>query len=113
MNTNEKPFDINSYFTKDLLKAMSEMSPSDMNSALLSLESTRAWIALLKYVSGRQMYTEGVLKSADPVKEPTQIARSQGILMGLSDIINNVVMLKANIRREDEEAEGTKAQRME
>ena len=110
--SNEQPFDINSYFTKDLQSAMSKMSLAEMNSSLLDLESTRHWVALLKYIAGRQMYTEGVLKSVDPVKEPTQISRAQGILMGLSDIVNNVVVLKMNSKREDSEAEGVRAAKL-
>lgn len=110
--SDEQIFDINSYFTKDLLAAMTKMTVGEMNQELLSLEGSIAWIALLKYIANRQMYTEGILKTTDPVKEPTQISRSQGILMGLSDIVNNVAVLKLNSRREDEQAEGTRAQKL-
>lgn len=110
--SNEKTFDISAYFTKELRDSMGKMTVAEMNESLLDLESTQYWIALLKYIAGRQVYTEGILKSVDPVKEPTQIARSQGILMGLSDIVNNVVMLQMNSEREDEQAEGVRAAKL-
>lgn len=110
--SNEKTFDISSYFTKELRDSMGKMTVSEMNEQLLDLESTRFWIALLKYIAGRQVYTEGILKTGDPVKEPTQIARSQGILMGLSDIVNNVVMLRMSSEREDEQEEGVRAAKL-
>lgn len=108
----EQFFDINSYFTRELRDEMGKMTSSEMNEQLLMLEDSRTWVAILKYIAGRQIYTEGVLKSADPVKDPTQISRSQGILMGLSDIINNVVLLKMNSKRDDEKAEGKRAAKL-
>lgn len=111
--SNEQIFDINSYFTKNLRESMGKMTNAEMNSALLALEDTPYWVALLKYVAGRQLYTDGVLKSTDPVKDPTLIARSQGILMGLSDIVNNVVILKLKAKRDDADAENVKAAKLE
>lgn len=109
---NEKMFNIDDYFTKDLRDLMSEMTINEMNSSLLELENTRYWIALLKYIATRQSAADSVLKTADPNTNQTQIARTQGILIGLSDIVNAIVLLKMNSDRIDQEAENTRAQRL-
>jgi hypothetical protein len=57
------------------------------------MEQSEYWIALMRYNQIRSSYTQSAILSADPVKEPTMIARNQGIMMGLADLQNAIIML--------------------
>lgn len=83
-----------SYFTDDIQSKIREMSNSEVNELLLDLESSRHWIAILKYIQDRQAYAKSSLESLDPVKDIVTICRNQGILLGLSDLISAVIILK-------------------
>ena len=74
------------FFTQEILDAMKSMSQSEMFSLLKDLQSTNHWIAILKYNYDRRANAHAMLATIDPIKEPTSMARTQGILSGLSDL---------------------------
>lgn len=83
-----------SYFTKDVNEAIASMSEEEMLRELATLESTRAWIAILKYNQVRLQHSQTAVLSGDPFREPTNMARNQGVMLGLCDLQNAVILLK-------------------
>jgi hypothetical protein len=71
-----------------------------MLSLLKDLPQTEHWFSILKYVQQRLRVNEGGLYYTDPVKDPTTIARTQGIMLGLSDLQNAVITI---LSQKDEE----------
>lgn len=94
---------IRQYFNNDILKAMSAMSDKEMLAILKELPESQFWIAILKYNQARLGMSQSMLFSTDPVREPTAIARNQGILLGLSDLQNAVISLNAPQQNTEEE----------
>jgi hypothetical protein len=82
------------YFTRDIEDKVNGMSEVEMFQELTNVESTRAWIAILKYNQFRLKNCQAALFSADPFKDPTSITRNQGIMIGLSDLQNAIILLK-------------------
>ena len=82
------------------------MSKEEMLNLLVELTNTRFWLAIKRYNRERDAYVTQNLRSIDPVKEPTQMGRIQGIGMGLFDLENGIQMEKD--RREKKNAEQTK-----
>lgn len=82
------------YFTEELEASMREMSESEMLKELLILEETRAWIAILKYNQIRLVQSQGAIFAGDPIKDPTNMLRNQGVMLGLSDMQNAIIILK-------------------
>jgi hypothetical protein len=81
------------YFTGDMEARISSLSREKMMQLLFQLEQTEYWPALLRYSRERMSFVEETLFTADPVKEPSSISRTQGILIGLSDLQNGVIQL--------------------
>jgi hypothetical protein len=81
------------YFTPELEERMRGINEREMEALLRELEGMPHWIAILKYIQGRLRYVQNTLFYTDPVKEPTEIARTQGIMLGISDFQNAVIML--------------------
>lgn len=84
---------VRGYFTEEISKAVSDMTVKEMAAILKELPDTQFWIAVLKYNQERLQISQATLFSADPVKDPTLIARHQGIMLGLSDMQNAVIQL--------------------
>jgi hypothetical protein len=84
----------NNYFTKEKQETINAMSDADMNQALLELESTNYWIAILRYFQQRMIMAQNALITIDPIKEATKMCRNQGTMMGLSDLQSTVITLK-------------------
>lgn len=82
------------YFTKEKQDLINSMSNDEMYGLLLDLESTNFWLAILKYSQQRQAVAQNALITGDPIKNPTEMCRNQGILMGQSDLAQMVIMLK-------------------
>ena len=82
------------YFNKDIETAMAEMSEKEMLRELVNLEETRAWIAILKYNQIRLQQSQAAIFSGDPIKDPSNILRNQGVMLGLSDLQNAIILLK-------------------
>ena len=91
------------YFTKDLEDTVRNMTDEEMFTLLYQLEQSEYWKAILRYSQIRSSYTQSAILSADPVKDPTLIARNQGIMIGLSDMQNAVIMLWQEKQKVEEE----------
>jgi hypothetical protein len=84
------------YFTKEFQERVNSMTNGEMNSLLLSIESTDYWIAIVKYLQERSIPCTNALTTIDPFKDPGNLCKYQGILIGLSDLQNMVVALYEN-----------------
>jgi hypothetical protein len=96
---------VRSYFTKDIVSAMAEMSVKEMESLMKDLPNIRHWIAILKYTSMRTPLLDAQLRGTDPVAEPSKISWAQGAMAGLCDIETYVIELNAPKKQVDESPE--------
>jgi len=64
-----------------------------MEAVLLEWHGSRAYQAALQYANKRDMYVLATLKAGDPFRDPTGIARTQGISSGLFDLFDYVKLL--------------------
>lgn len=87
------------YYDSELYKMMEAMSDKEMISCLKELEDTRSWIAISKYTMDRIVVAQNSLNVLDPVKNPTEIARAQGIISGLMDLHSMLVAIKENDKK--------------
>lgn len=94
------------FFNQRFGDRVKEMTNDEMIQALRGLVETDGWIAILKYHRARKEMAQNMLYAIDPVKEPTQIARTQGMLSGLSDLEDAVFRLS----KPPVEEEGSKDQ---
>lgn len=81
--------------------AIEEMSQDEMFGTLKALVGTRSWVAIMKYQQARRSMAADSLLSMDPVKNPSQISKTQGILSGLSDL--EELVFKLNEEQKPEE----------
>ena len=81
------------YFTREIEDKIRAMGDEEMFTLLYQLERSESWIAIMRYNQIRSSYTQSAILSADPVKDPTLIARNQGIMIGIADLQNAVIML--------------------
>jgi len=95
---------VQEYFTEEIRKKISEMSEEEMVRELLKLEKTKTWIAILKYVEARASTAQSAIVGGHPIKDPETMLRNQGILLGVYDLSNAVILLK-NERENQEKAE--------
>lgn len=92
--SNQQPVINNrNYFTKEINEGISEMSHKQMFGLLKSLPESEMWIAILKYNQERLYVSQNALFSLDPFKDPTSIAKYQGVMLGISDLQNAVITL--------------------
>lgn len=63
----------------------------EMWDALVGLAGTPAWGAIMRYNRRRDKVVMQSLKSIDPFKETTQMARVQGIGIGIFDLEGGVM----------------------
>ncbi len=83
-----------SYFTKEINEKIAGMTEEEMLHEMESLEQTSAWVAILKYTQIRLQHSQSAVISGDPFKEPTNLARNQGVMLGLCDLQNAIILLK-------------------
>lgn len=95
--------DVRGYFTKEVEDQIAAMSDDGMLSLLRELETTPYWFAILKYNQSRLRVAQDSLLFADPVKEPSMISRSQGVMIGISDLQNAVIILKMELQKREAE----------
>lgn len=96
-----------SWFLKPEIKeAMEGMEFSEQKSLLLALSESRTWVAVLKYVKERYEMAQGGLAVYDPVKEPTMMARCQGIMSGIMDLPEVISQLITESKKAEEKKEG-------
>lgn len=91
-----KQGNLNTYFTAEINEKMSGMSDELMRESLRDLEDTIFWTAILKYAAGRSDVARNWLYSLDPIKEPAQICRLQGMISGIYDLVDAVITIKAS-----------------
>lgn len=94
---------VRTYFTKEVNAQLEEMTPEVMWNLLKELEGSPFWTAILKYNQERLKYTQNSLFTGDPFKEPTNMARTQGIMLGISDLQNAVIHIVTAPPAEEEE----------
>ena len=87
---------IQDYFTEEIMSRIKSMTDTQMMDLLKGLEGTDLWIAILRYNQKRLSYTQTLLPTTDPVTHTASIARTQGVMQGLSDLQNAVIVLKTN-----------------
>lgn len=90
------------YFTPAIQEMINKMQIDEMERELTNLESSRGWIAMLKYNQSRLRQAQTAVLTGDPVKDPTGISRNQGIMIGVCDLQNAVIILKQD--RDEKEA---------
>ena len=86
---------VRSYYTKEIINRMTEMSTKEMESVMKDLVNSNYWIAILKYTSMRTPLLDATLRGTDPVKDPSKISWAQGAMAGLCDIETYVIDLNA------------------
>ena len=64
-------------------EAVNALSDNEMNALLAQLVESKYWNAILRYNRSIDASTLNSLASIDPFKEPTLVARSQGLRIGL------------------------------
>lgn len=95
------------YFTEDMNKTIREMSDAEMFRKLLNFEESESFLAFVRYNQIRATHCQSSILAADPVTSPTLIARNQGIMLGLSDLQNAVIMLRQDKNKEAKENNST------
>jgi uncharacterized small protein (DUF1192 family) len=95
--------DVRSYFTKEVEDRIAAVSDEQMLILLRELEATPFWLGILKYNQNRLRLAQDSLLFADPVKDPTSISRSQGVMLGVSDLQNAVIILKLESQKREAE----------
>lgn len=63
-----------------------DLQDGEMEQLLLEFRASRAYLAYKKYNVQRIQAAETSLYSLDPYKDTTQVARNQGVRMGLMDL---------------------------
>jgi hypothetical protein len=90
----------------DIINQIQDITEDDVRQRLKELSGTHFWPAILKYFDSRSAFVEGALRTIDPFKEPTQVARNQGTLMGIGDLEEavNLLLNEEKQQKEDEKA---------
>ena len=71
-----------------------ELTAEGMNDLLLELSETVFWKAIHMYSQVRYVQIDNGLRTIDPFKNPTEMARTQGFFGGVSDLAKYVEELK-------------------
>ncbi len=83
----------------------SEMGDEQMKAILKELADTPYWQAILRFNRIKDAQAINSLASADPFKNPTELARTQGVRMGMYYVEQEVLMLIKNSAEEKKAAE--------
>lgn len=90
------------FFNKNFGEAIEEMKNDEMTQVLKELAESREFVAILKYNRMRKQVIQGSLFTMDPIKDPTAMARAQGMLAGMSDLEDAIFHLtKREVPEED------------
>jgi hypothetical protein len=81
------------------------MGETEMNELLLELADTAAFRAIVNYAFQRDKLVTDAMRSIDPFKDPTAMARSQGIGTGLFDLRDYVLLLKKRTEEAEKDIE--------
>jgi len=101
----KKPSNVQKYYTKEVRDRIREMTSDEMEGLLRGFISTREWIALLKYNERRAMVMDSILRTTNPINDPSTISWAQGGLAGLSDLETYVIEVNAQSDQKIEEKE--------
>jgi hypothetical protein len=105
INASEKVFNKKTE-EKDPIIDKDNMTESEMFSILLDFYGSKFFPAYDKYINMRLSLADNSLRSIDPFKNPTEMARSQGIRSGLLDLTDILITLKQKVK----EAEASESQ---
>jgi len=86
---------VKAYFNKEFMLKVTSLPTDEMLVTLRELEGTKFWTAIVKYSQERLANAQQALITMDPFKEPTSMARYQGVMSGLLDLQEAVISLKA------------------
>ena len=81
------------------------MGENEMNGLLLEFADTAMFQAALNYAFLRDKLVSDAMRSIDPFKEPTLLARNQGISTGLFDLRDYILLLKKRTAAAEAEIE--------
>ena len=101
---------LTSYFTPEINRSIAEVTDDQMWDTLRRLEESEYWFAILKYNNKRLLVAQSLVNSLDPVKEPTSIGRTQGVMTGIVDLQNAVIQLVEAEKVAADEAERIRTQ---
>jgi hypothetical protein len=93
---------VKAYFTKEVYEQIQDVSLDEMKTLLKELEGTRTWFAIIKYNQERLSNAQNALITLDPFKDPTTMARYQGVMSGLLDLQEGVITLKYEAKRSED-----------
>jgi len=79
------------------------MSDEVMNNLLLELSSTSFWQAVLRFNRTKDSQAINSLASLDPFKDPTGLARTQGIRIGLYYLEQEIARKQKEIKEKEKE----------
>lgn len=82
-------------------KAGEELTDSEMNIALKEFYRSNLFHAYQKYINARLSIVDNFLRTTDAIKEPTEMARKQGIRLGLIDLEGYIISLIELEKREE------------
>lgn len=83
----------------DEIRNASSITDKEMIGLLVELSGSVFWPAIERFVAVRSIMAENALCSIDPFKNPTDMARNQGIRMGLADMLNFVKAEKLKMEK--------------
>lgn len=78
---------VNMDLTQDEIKGILEMTDDEMKKLIKNIYGGPLWIAINRYAQQRINLADTVLRSTDPVKDPSKIASTQGTIAGIRDIL--------------------------
>ena len=78
-----------------------EMTTEGMNELLLELYNSVYWPAIFKYIQYRYTMVDNGLRTIDPFKDPTAMARTQGFFGGLSDLLKYAEELETKAKEKE------------
>jgi len=93
---------VKAYFTQDVYDQVQAISIENMKTHLKELEGTPTWFAIIKYNQERLANAQAALITLDPFKDPTSMARYQGVMSGLLDLQEGVISLKFETKRAED-----------
>lgn len=79
-----------------------DMTEAEMDALLVELGDTAYWQAVMRFIDVRCGIIEGSLCSLDAFKFPTDVARNQGMRIGLLDLYGYIVDIQEKRKKEEE-----------
>lgn len=94
---------------KEKFISQEEMGDKGMEELLFKLSKTSYWQAILKFNRLRDSELIGTLLATDPFKNPTDMARAQGMRIGLYYVESKMSQLIIKRKKKEEGEEEEKA----